>query len=50
VLPRESTNNPAKHLFRFENIALLQSDEGRFAPLRRRNKSSMRLLARANKQ
>ena len=41
------TNDQAKHLFRFKNIAAQQSDEGRFAPLRRRNKSSMRLLARA---
>ena len=50
VMPRVTTNDPAKQLFRFKNIACLQSDEGRFAPLRRRNKSSMRLLARANKQ
>jgi len=40
----------AKRMFRFKNIALLQSDEGRLAPLRRRNKSFMRLLAKADEQ
>ena len=50
VMPRVTTNDPAKQLFRFKNIAFLQSDKGCFAPLRRRNKSSMRRLAKADEQ
>jgi hypothetical protein len=44
------SDDPAKHLFRLKNIASLQSEQGRFAPLRRGNKSSMRLLAKADEQ